>query len=56
MHAHIATKLSAFAVAFALNGLMILGVSYLSREQPHECAAASVPVDAAAQMPDPIRV
>jgi hypothetical protein len=56
MHAQIASKITAFAIAVLLNSLMILGVSYVSREQPHECSEAAASVDEAAQLPSPIRV
>jgi hypothetical protein len=56
MHAQLVSKLAAFAVAIMLNGVMILGVGYLSREQPHECAEASKTMGAAGQMPETIRV
>jgi hypothetical protein len=56
MHAQIAPKMTAFAIAVIMNSLMILGVSYVSRPQPHECAEATTSVDGAAYLPDPIRV
>jgi hypothetical protein len=57
MHAQIASKITAFAIALMLNSLMILGVSYVSRERPHECAKASASGDwAEEQPPAPIRV
>jgi hypothetical protein len=55
MHAQIASKITAFAIAIMLNSLMILGVSYVSREQPHQCAKATASGDGAEQPPDPIR-
>jgi len=56
MHAQIAPKMTAFAIAVIMNCLMILGVSYVSRPQSRECAQATASVDGAAHLPDPIRV
>ncbi len=56
MHAQIASKITAFAIAVMLNSLMIVGVSYVSREKPHECAKATAAGEGTEQVPDPIRV
>jgi hypothetical protein len=55
MHAQIAAKITAFAVAIMLNGLMVLGVGYLCGEQSQGCAEATASVDAIAQLPDLVR-
>jgi hypothetical protein len=56
MHAQIASKITAFAIAVMLNSLMILGVSYVSRPQSHECGEATAAVDQAAHLSNPISV
>jgi hypothetical protein len=56
MHAQIASKITAFAIAIMLNSLLIAGVSYLSREPTHECAKATASGDWADPPPAPIRV
>jgi hypothetical protein len=56
MHAQIASKITAFAIAVLLNSLMIVGVSYVSHEQPHKCAKAAAAGDGAEQLPEQITV
>jgi len=55
MHAQIASKITVFAAAVMLNGLMVLGVGYVFNQQSRGCAQAAASADAAAELPDLVR-
>jgi hypothetical protein len=51
MHTQIPSKITAFAVAIMMNGLMILGVGHVFNEQAHVRAEATASADAVVQLP-----
>jgi hypothetical protein len=51
MHTQIVSKITAFAVAIMMNGLMILGVGQVFNEQAHVRAEATASTDAVVQLP-----
>jgi hypothetical protein len=55
MHTQIASKITAFAVAVLMNGLMVLGVGYMFNEQSHVRTEATASVDVAARLPELVR-